>query len=76
MPKGYPVHHDLEAMIELVIRERRIALPASRLYWYAKWFGLQCTRGTVTHVIHQMCQDGRLIRVMDGKHRYYKNRRK
>lgn len=74
MPKGVRVRQDLEAMIELVIKERRIALPASRLWWYARWFGIPVSRQHVGAVCRMMEKDGRLLRIEDGKYIYWKLR--
>jgi hypothetical protein len=63
-------------MIELVIKERRIALPLSRLAWYARWFGIPCKRATVAKIANKMVADGRLVKALDGRHVYYKNRRR
>jgi hypothetical protein len=76
MPKGVSIHHDVEAMILLVIKERRIALPITRLAWYAHWFGLPVSAEGVAAIARHMVKDGRLLKVMDGRRVYYKIRRK
>lgn len=76
MPKGVSVHHDVEAMIELVIHERRIALPVSRLAWYAKWFGIPVSKEGVSAICRRMVKQGRLLKVLDGRRVYYKVRRR
>jgi len=75
MPKGIRVERDIEVMIEMVIRERRIALPQHRLVWYAKWFHIPCTKTNVQRVIRKMVKEGKLLEVRDGSRAYYKNRR-
>lgn len=72
MPKGFPVMQDLETMIYLVIKERRIALPTSRLIWYAKWFGIDCKPANVRRVIQRMVREGTLVPVRDGRFTYFK----
>lgn len=72
MPKGVPVLQDLETMIFLVIKERRIALPTSRLIWYAKWFNIPCQPANVRKTIQRMVREGTLVEVRDGRYRYYK----
>lgn len=76
MPKGTPLYHDFAAMVELVIRERKIALPASRLIWYAHWFGLGGNERHLQYLLGRMVKDGLLVVVEDGRHRYYKNIRR
>lgn len=75
MPQGKHVQADLEVMVELVIKERRIALPMSRLYWYARYFNIKTTRANLGRVCRDMVKAGKLAVVLDGKLKYYKNRR-
>ena len=75
MPRGIRVRHDLEAMIELVIRERKIALPTTRLAWYARWFGIPVSEQHVANVCNQMWKEGKLKKIKDGRWTYWKNRR-
>lgn len=74
MTKGVPVKHDFAAMCELIIKERKIALPASRLLWYAHWFGLSIKPKTAYKMLNDLVREGTLVKVKDGKFSYYKNR--
>jgi hypothetical protein len=73
-PTGYPVASEFEAMVELVIHERRIALPAQRLVWYAHWFGIGISPTTAKKLLRNMVKSGKLTVIKDGRYRYYKLR--
>lgn len=72
MPKGIHVKIDLEAMIVMLIKERKIALPAQRFIWYAKWFKIDCDEQTVKKTLYRMVREGTLMSVKDGGMTYYK----
>jgi len=74
MPKGKKIRGEVEFLINMVIHERRIALPASRLHWYVNWFGYKCKPSATSATIRQMVKDGKLVEVKDGSVTYYKNR--
>lgn len=77
MPKGVPVERDFRVMVHMVIKERRVALPASRLIWYAtKFFRLPITAPTAKRILRKMVREGVLVVIADGKWRYYKNFKK
>lgn len=60
--------------VELAIKERKIALPAKRLYFYCRWLGVKVSYGYVCEVLREAVKSGHLVVVRDGSWKYYKLR--
>lgn len=55
------------------IKERKIALPLKRIHWYCNWLFVPCTRAQVRTAMETGVEEGRFIKVTDGRCVYYKN---
>lgn len=60
---------------EIAIKERKIALPTSRIKWYCNWLYLPVTTGQVQYAMREGVRRGKFTIIRDGRVNYYKLKR-
>jgi hypothetical protein len=77
MPQTFPSNdkaRDIAIVAELAIKERKIALPAKRIYFYCRYLGVKVSYSYVCEILRRQVEAGHLVVVHDGNWRYFKIR--